>query len=266
MRSISIRARTVSPSSSIAASEYRRSVRSHECRSAGNDRSACSALCHRAMRSAAMRDHSSRAGYESRLAYPARDPPHHDRALPVFGRNRRVNGRRSSTATRSVRAHRPPYRRPSRASDLPLSCPPGRYASLFARKHPKVTSKFVRRTSQPVTFARLRSDWLSCPRGTPISLRSKSMKTINLSVAALALSSLASGAALAQSQPMGGKMGMKDMEKCYGVALSPERMTARLAPARRAPGLPRSIIRAMPGRWSRPAPAPRSRRPKVLAR
>lgn len=46
------------------------------------------------------------------------------------------------------------------------------------------------------------------------------MKTINISVAALALSSLASGAALAQSQPMGGKMGMKGMEKCYGVALA----------------------------------------------
>lgn len=43
------------------------------------------------------------------------------------------------------------------------------------------------------------------------------MKTINLTVAALALSGLASGAALAQSKPMAGKM---SMEKCYGVALA----------------------------------------------
>jgi uncharacterized membrane protein len=52
---------------------------------------------------------------------------------------------------------------------------------------------------------------------------SNSLKTINLTVAALALSGLASGAALAHTQPMKDAKagnGMEGMEKCYGVALA----------------------------------------------
>jgi uncharacterized membrane protein len=47
------------------------------------------------------------------------------------------------------------------------------------------------------------------------------MNKISLSVAALVISGLASGAAMAgQAQDMGAKMKMGGMEKCYGVSLA----------------------------------------------
>lgn len=46
------------------------------------------------------------------------------------------------------------------------------------------------------------------------------MKTLPLTAAALALAGLASGAALAETKMAPGKMNMKGMEKCYGVALA----------------------------------------------